>query len=89
MHDGRRICAPGAGTAAEAVSQAPWTAYERRAVLAARTLLRWRSVGVLWPLDAQAVADADPAWLVDVLMLIYAARVAVAGAVDEAPAAAA
>jgi hypothetical protein len=88
MHDGRRICAPDAGTAAEAVSQAPWTAYERRVVLAARTQLRWRTLGILWPRDAQSAADADSQWLVEVVALTFSAAVTAAGQLERTPAAA-
>jgi hypothetical protein len=65
------------GTPAAAVSR-PWTSYERRAVLAARTQLRWRTIAVLWPRDAESVSSADSDWLVDVVALCFAAAVTVA-----------
>jgi hypothetical protein len=75
-------------THTEAVSRTPWTAYERRAVLAARTQLRWRTLGIFWPRDAQSVAEADIQWLVEVLALTFSAAVTAARELERTPAAA-
>lgn len=71
-----------AGTAHPDVSQP----YDRRVLLAARTLLRWGRPALFWPPDAPSLAEADHQWVIDVLVLVFTAA-ATAAALDEAAAA--
>lgn len=59
--------------AASPMSVAELDSHDRRLVLAARSLIRWQRIGILWPPAATSPDEADDAWLIAVIVEVLTA----------------